>query len=79
LFVAHLDVAPGQEKEQLAIGPDVFEAEYGPSITRLDDDERLGRETNFRHDYQDFSRLTGFVSTGSQYILSILKNPVNPA
>ena len=59
-----LDVAPGQEKEQFAIGPDVFEAEYGPSVTRLDDDERLGRQADFIH-------------TGRQYML-ILKNPVNP-
>src|SRR5205085_2973724 len=38
LLVAHFDVAPGQKKEQLTIGPNVFEAEKAPFFAWLNDD-----------------------------------------
>ena len=38
LLVAHLDVAPDQEVEQLAIGPDVLQPEGAPALLGLDQD-----------------------------------------
>ena len=37
LLVAHLDVAPDQEVQQLPVRPDVLEAERDPALERLDD------------------------------------------
>src|SRR2546425_6087433 len=47
LLVADLDVAPGQEVEQLAVRPQVAQRHPGPAPRRPDDDER--RTGGLRH------------------------------
>src|SRR5262249_15614622 len=45
LFVAHLDITPCQEIDQLSIRPEVPEVERGPFAARSDADQRAIRQT----------------------------------
>src|SRR5262249_50044787 len=67
-LVAHLDVPPDQEVEQLAISPKLFQLERRPAMAGLDADD--SGFAHWRSDDRTHKKASLFFAGGEEFILS---------